>query len=108
MQSLDGYTTVTAWEKAKRETGVKIDGEWFREEVKSGRVPSIVVASSTFVRSSDLDEAWPRYCASREARNRVRNENRNAANATGRQRIMEKLDHMDSRLERILRALGVQ
>ena len=108
MQSLDGYTTVTAWEKAKRETGVKIDGEWFREEVKTGNIPSIVVASSIFVRSSDLDQAWPRYCASREARNRVRNENRNASNATGRQRIAEKLEEMDRRLELIMRALGIQ
>jgi hypothetical protein len=108
MQTLDGFTTVSTWEKEKRATGAKIDGKWFRAEIAKGRIQVLTVAGSAFVRRSDLEAAWTRYQAWRAERAKVRSESIHSARATNNERMLQTLAEIDRKLSLALRALGVQ
>jgi hypothetical protein len=72
MQTLDGYTTLTAWEKDRRQAGLSIDGNWFRKEIEAERIPSITIGGRKFVRVAELKAAWPTYEAYRASRMKAR------------------------------------
>ena len=72
MQNLDGYTTVTAWEQDRRAAGYSLDGNWFRKEVRAGRIPSITLVGRRLVKATDLQAAWPSYQSYRASRIKAR------------------------------------
>jgi hypothetical protein len=108
MQNLEGYTTVTAWERKVRSQGFGIDGKWFRSEIAEERIPSMRVSGAVFVRTVDLEEAWGRYCAHRAQRKESR---RNGlAKARAEQKLQRErretiLAEIDRKLTQVLNIL---
>ena len=61
MKDTDEYTTVGRFERMKREAGESINGNWLRDQMAEGRIPSIVVAGNRFAKTADLNEGWAQY-----------------------------------------------
>ena len=108
MQIVDGYTTVSTWEKEKRATCVKLDGKWFRAEMDKGRIPVLAVAGSVFVRRTELEAAWTRYEAWRAERAKVRTDSIHSSRASNNERLLKSIAEIDRKLSLVLRAVGVQ
>jgi hypothetical protein len=105
MQNLDGYTTVTTWEKEKREAGLSVYGNWFRTEVREGRIPSITVVGRTLVKATDLQAAWPIYQSYRAYRIKARDAGLEKARAVMKARNDDRdalLAEIDRKLTRVI------
>jgi hypothetical protein len=108
MQTLEGYTTVSTWERERREAGLSLNGNWFRKEVAEGRIPSITVGGKTFVNASDLQAAWPSYQAHRASRMQARNGAIDKARAVMKSRTDDRdalLAEIDRKLTQVLNIL---
>lgn len=61
MKDSDEYTTVGRFERLKRDAGESINGNWLRDQMAEGKIPSIVIAGNRFAKTADLIECWAQY-----------------------------------------------
>lgn len=103
--SMEHLTTVSAWGRAKRAEGMRIDEHFFRDLVSEGRIEGTVIMPDgrIYVPKEKLEAAIPLYerhrIAMRAEKSRRMSEAQKKRSAT----IVSRLEEIERRLEKLER-----